>query len=423
MEAFLESKTARPVARRDLVVRRRLLDFLHRHIDSKLVVVQGGPGLGKTTLLCQLAEEVEFPVCWYHLDQMDRDVPALVRGMVASLAMAYPEFGGRVLSAITAGTGQPDVMELAGLFDADAKTNLTDYTVLVLDDVHEVLEVPGASLFLETLVQYLPESLHLVMASRKRLPFRGLPRLLANQQAAMLPPSELSFNLEEVRLYYLLNQGKLISDEDLKAVCERSHGWPVALVLGSLDALLSAPTANTLTGSVLLEYLAAEVLDQISPAVKDFLVKTGFLGDLKPDLCNYLLERADSQSILDELSETNPLVSRTTDGAFTVHAVLREAVLGMQQPSSMRGLSLRAAEWYSRAGRWQEAFELLRSAGLEEAAVQTVEEQTDSLIARGLWTAIKDTVGRLSVDLWRLIPGFFWPLLVLTENSVSRTNI
>ena len=47
-----------------VVTRRAALDALHENIDRKLVVIAAGPGYGKSTLLAQFAQEVEFPVCW-----------------------------------------------------------------------------------------------------------------------------------------------------------------------------------------------------------------------------------------------------------------------------------------------------------------------------------------------------------------------
>jgi len=43
-----------------VVERRNLLESLHKHIDSKLLLVTAGPGYGKSTLLAQFADEADF---------------------------------------------------------------------------------------------------------------------------------------------------------------------------------------------------------------------------------------------------------------------------------------------------------------------------------------------------------------------------
>src|SRR3712207_3500355 len=56
------------------VVRRHLLDFLHRHLDRRLQLVSAPPGYGKTTLLVDFAHEARDqgrPVCWLTLDDSD----------------------------------------------------------------------------------------------------------------------------------------------------------------------------------------------------------------------------------------------------------------------------------------------------------------------------------------------------------------
>ncbi|MDP6512611.1 MAG: hypothetical protein QF878_05340, partial [SAR202 cluster bacterium] len=71
-----------PVA---MVERRVLLDSLHKHVDSKVVLVTAGPGYGKSTLLAQFADEVEFPTCWVSLNSWHNNLNIFIEDLMRSL--------------------------------------------------------------------------------------------------------------------------------------------------------------------------------------------------------------------------------------------------------------------------------------------------------------------------------------------------
>ena len=60
----------------DIIRRPRLLRLLHENVDRKLIAVAAGPGYGKTTLLSQFADELDFPVCWVALSPWNLDPTA-----------------------------------------------------------------------------------------------------------------------------------------------------------------------------------------------------------------------------------------------------------------------------------------------------------------------------------------------------------
>ena len=55
--------------------RERLTDFLHEHIDRKVILVSAPAGYGKTTMLVDFTHETDLPVCWYRLDPTLPPVP------------------------------------------------------------------------------------------------------------------------------------------------------------------------------------------------------------------------------------------------------------------------------------------------------------------------------------------------------------
>ena len=84
-----------PRRRPDLLSRRRLVDFVHAHLDRKLILISAPAGYGKTALLTDFAHDTELPVCWYTLDPFDRDLRVFLEHMVAAIALRFPAFGER----------------------------------------------------------------------------------------------------------------------------------------------------------------------------------------------------------------------------------------------------------------------------------------------------------------------------------------
>ncbi len=72
MLQLIGSKIRVPRPAPALLQRPRLLDFLHAHMDRRLILLTAPAGYGKTSLLVDFARQTDLPVCWYTLDPFDR---------------------------------------------------------------------------------------------------------------------------------------------------------------------------------------------------------------------------------------------------------------------------------------------------------------------------------------------------------------
>src|SRR4030067_55461 len=66
------TKVILPQRRKDLFTRQRLINLLYDLMDEKLVLVIAPAGYGKTSLLIDFASQVDSPVCWYAVDELDQ---------------------------------------------------------------------------------------------------------------------------------------------------------------------------------------------------------------------------------------------------------------------------------------------------------------------------------------------------------------
>ena len=136
---LIQTKIRVPRRRADLLSRRRLVDFIHAHLDRKLILISAPAGYGKTSLLSDFAHDTELPVCWYTLDRFDCDLNVFLEHLIASIARRFPGFGVRsraFLQNIT-NPGQNLYLTVATIVQ-EIYDAIPEYFVLILDDHHSV---------------------------------------------------------------------------------------------------------------------------------------------------------------------------------------------------------------------------------------------------------------------------------------------
>src|SRR5690606_24833719 len=124
----------------------------------------------------------------------------------------------------------------------------------------------------------------------------------------------------------------------------------------------------------LFDYLAAEVLEQQPEPLRQFLMESAVLPEMEPDVCDAVLDRADSADMLRQAESQRLFVSAVGEDtkAYQYHHLFRDflqAQLRAHAPDRLRALQVRAAEWFEQAGMPEAAVTYYTLAGsLERAA-------------------------------------------------------
>jgi LuxR family maltose regulon positive regulatory protein len=353
--ALLATKFSVPRGPTAAVLRHRLLDLLDAGVQGPLTLVAAPAGAGKSALLSSwiAGGRAPGPVAWLSLDTDDADRRRFWRGVLAALARAT---GDDAVAALAVSPREPMKMGLVLPALVDALAARGEPVVLVLDDVHEVIDAVREDL--ERVVRFPPPALRLVMVTRADPPI-GLGRLRLDGRMLEVRAADLAFTLDEAgALFEAL--GLVLAPEDVATLWRRTEGWAAALRLAAVS-LQHHPEPHDFierfagTDATISDYLVSEVLLRQPAELRDFLLRTSVVDTLSDELADALTGTSHGHAMLARLERggvlTTPLDEHGTWHRYhPLFAELLRAELRAQLPDEVAHLHRRAATWLAAHG-------------------------------------------------------------------------
>lgn len=403
---LIVTKILRPRRRDDLLHRRRLVDFIHAHIERKLIIISAPAGYGKTSLLIDFAHDSELPVCWYTLDERDSDPRVFLEYLVASIRRCFPEFGQQIHAILQSGGSHlPDSETIAAALVNDMVQAIGEYFVITLDDYHLLDDGSAVHSLLDTLLRYLPEHCHILLASRM-LPPLTLTRMAARQEADGLSVHELRFTAHEIQQLMRQNYDLDLPDEQAQELAQELDGWIAGLLLTrhTLWEGMFAGMIRAQGEAQAFDYLATEVFEQQPEDVQQFMLHSAILDSLSPDVCDELLQTAASTEMLRRLESQNLFITRLEGPGewYRYHQLFREFLLSHLRstaPDCYRELQLRAALLSLQRSEPASAILHYLEAGAHKKAAEVVESLADETFNRGRWTTLARWIDALPENI------------------------
>jgi ATP/maltotriose-dependent transcriptional regulator MalT/DNA-binding SARP family transcriptional activator len=386
-----------PRRRAELLSRPRLLNGMLEMLDNKLIIIAAPAGYGKTSLLIDVAYHVEWPVCWYALDQLDQDVLRFAAHFIAAINLRFPKFGAAsraVLQNMTQERLNLDLL-LSAIIN-DAYKHISEHFIMVLDDYHLVNESKLVNQFVSRFIQDVDENCHLMIASRTLISLPDMPLLVTRSQVGGLSIEELTFRPEEIRELLLQNQHLTISDAMAGDLARQTEGWVTGLLLsaqllGQLPAERQA--LSRVAGVGLYEYLTQQVFDRQPPAIQDFLLRTSLLEEFDADFCAEVINPAlgieeDWDELMANATRNNLFILPVEDERLWLryHHLFSEFLqnrIRRERPEEAQKIQLSLAEAYTRHGQWEQVYRLYQRLGKQEAIINLIQETGQLMVASG----------------------------------------
>ncbi len=385
--SLMRTKLYRPSVSGDLILRDRLIDRLNTGLSGNVTLLCTPAGFGKSTLLAQWLQAHKRPAAWLSLDENDEELAIFVSGFTAALRTVFPDACPATASLATA-QRFPSVEQVATLL-LNELADLPADVILVLDDYH-LIHNSEVHTLLALLIEHLPPSLHLVLASRTDPPL-PFARWRARGLLHDLRGADLRFTLAETHAFLERIVGQTRASATAEALEERTEGWIALLRLAALSLRSASDPAAFLDrlasniDSSISSYLVEEILAQQAPAVQDFLVRTSMLKQLNAQLCAATLE-SDApydqlQAILTWLEHANLFLIPLDDrqGWYRYHPLfkqlLEQRLREYSSPAALAQQHHRASAWYSSQGLIEEAIEHALMVGDVAYVIKLVEAQ------------------------------------------------
>ncbi len=362
--------------------------------ERRVTVVIAGGGYGKTTALRQLFSGERCR--WLALRVPDRAVETLAPRVAEAVGAADGSVTAPV--ATIGATDRQSFAEGQATAICEALDQEEGELLLVVDDVDHLTDGDSSSQFLSTLCLQAPPRLHVVLSGR-HVPLLGLGSARGRGELMELNAPDLAFTPQETASLLVERLGPQAAS--LAQDCwNLTAGWAAAvqLIADRLDRLDPARWEQTLEhlrlrhGPVWREF-AADLIEREEPIAQRILA----VASVAPVVDGELLAAlgiAAAEPELDSLQARGLLVGSGEDGVRTLSPVLAGAVAERLSASEAEEVRHRAAAWFERTERLDEALEcVLAGPAPEQLAFLT--RQGEGLVKRGHGSRVAEVLRHL----------------------------
>lgn len=377
--AFTPTRLQPPRRPAGWVDRPRLLQRLQAAVQAgPFTLLCAAAGYGKTAVLTQLAAQqpAGTALAWVDADH-DEQLPGFLACLGAALGPLAPHWPVAPQALATLALADGGLQQVAQLLASTLGQAAAPAGLIVVDDGHRIGDDRVFQL-LQALVEALPPRWHLLYAARTEPPlplarWQGQGRLQAFRQA------DLQFQADEVHTLVQATRPSPLQAEEAAALWQRTQGWAAGLRLCLSVAAPTRQAAERLSQRHLFDFLATEVLADMPPRLREFLLQCAVLPELSAGRCARLTGAADAAALLEEVQRRGLFVTALAaeQPTLQLHDLFREFLedrLRREQPEAWRQLlqraaadepdPVRAASWLLRAGAWDAALGVLLQRGL-----------------------------------------------------------
>jgi len=414
----------------NLVHRSHLFEKMDNGLKRKLTLISAPAGFGKTTVISDWISQNKIPSVWYSIDKRDNDPVEFLTYIIAGIQTIEKDFGQSSLKLLKA-PHRPNTESIAGLLINDILSIEKDF-ILVLDDFH-LINTKEVFELMKFLLENIPGQMHMVISTRSDPPL-SIARLRSQNQLIELRSSDLSFSANDISIFFNKKLKLGLSIDDVYSLETKTEGWIAGLQLTALSMQGRDDVSKfieTFAGDnrYIMDYLIEEVLNIQTEEVKEFLLQSSILEQINGSLCDAVLNKNDSQLILESLEKDNmfiiPLDSERNWYRFhhLFTDLLKQRLL-LEKKNDIKELHNKASLWFEENGMY--AFAIDHALEIEnfEKAMQLLNNQVEKLWEYGQHAAIMKFGDLLPNDIIEKNPNFclFYSWILISAGRLQEAE-
>ncbi|WP_159468336.1 LuxR C-terminal-related transcriptional regulator [Dyadobacter sp. 3J3] len=412
------------------VHRSELFEKLTKGLQVKLMLISAPAGFGKTTLVSDWIIQQKIPSVWYSIDSSDNDVSKFWGYIITAIQGIYPEFGENTMKLLH--SSKPGNHESIVRLIINEIISLPRHFLLALDDFHLINNREVLDLF-AYFIEHIPINIHVAILTRAD-PILPLAKLRSRHQLVELRSADLSFSGNEIQFLFNKKLKLNLSPSDVESLVFKTEGWIAGLQLIAIslrDREDAATFIQEFKGDnrYIMDYLIEEVLKIQTPEIREFLIQTSLLEQLSGPLCNAILDRSDSQSVLEMLENNNMfIVSLDSDRKwYRYHHLFSDLLkqrLFLQGKPLIQSIHNKAGEWFEQNKMLPLAIEHVLKTQNFDKAIQLLTEITEQMWENGQHSSIIKYGDLLPEDIVKLYPEFslFYAWVLVTAGQIQKAG-
>ncbi|MDB5263987.1 MAG: transcriptional regulator, LuxR family with repeat, partial [Adhaeribacter sp.] len=302
--------------------------------------------------------------------------------------------------------------------------------LLVLDDFHLINNREVLNLF-TYFIEHIPSNIHVVILTRAD-PLLPIAKLRSQHQLVELRSAELSFSANEINFLFNRKLKLKLSPADVDSLAYKTEGWIAGLQLIALSLQGREDSAAFIQdfkgdNRYIMDYLIEEVLKIQTPEIKEFLLETSLLEQLSAPLCDAVLNRQDSQTVLEMLEKNNMFIisldaERKWYRYHHLFADLLKQRLLLSDKSAIMRLHTKASAWFEENQMFTFAIEHLLQTRNYDKAIQLLAEIAEGLWENGNHASIRQYGDLLPEEVIKKSPEFclFYAWVLITAGQIQK---
>jgi LuxR family transcriptional regulator, maltose regulon positive regulatory protein len=391
---MLLTKLHIPSAGNNTVHRPELIEKLNTGLSRKLILISAPAGFGKTTVVSDWIEQNKIPTAWFSIDKADNDPVEFLNYIIAGIQSIHSTFGQSTITLLNS-PSKPSIQSIVSLLINDILHIKMNF-LLILDDFHLITNRDILEL-VTFLLEHIPDNIHIVFLTRSD-PALSISKLRSQHQLLEIRTSDLSFSANDISTLFNKKLKVKLSVEDAYSLETKTEGWIAGLQLTALSMKGREDVSGFIQelkgdNRYIMDYLMEEVLKIQTDDIKEFLLQTSILEQMSAPLCNAILNRNDSQLLLELLEKNNMFVipldtERTWFRYHHLFAGLLKQRLQLSYEEHIIELHNKACNWFEQQKMFDFAIRHAIAIQNHERSLQLIGSVVEEMWEKGHHVAI-----------------------------------